>query len=122
MKNFKQIALNETTLSPIMAGREKRDIDYLMEHFPEGVTLNGFDFVTITDKGIEKTFPVFTFAEDEESFFMGGFLLSKIARSWVGDGDAESTSDELREAGGVKVKFKKSKTKSNNNITMIEVI
>ena len=53
--NFRKIAQDELSLSPLMAGKEQIKTDDLIG---QTVTVVAFDFATITDKGVEKTFPV----------------------------------------------------------------
>lgn len=119
--NFKKIAIDELSLSPLMAGREQKKTDDLIG---QEVTVVAFDFATITDKGEEKTFPVLLLEEYPEHYYNGGALLSKLCQAWVAayDGDIEKASADLAESGGVKLKFKATKTKSGNNLTSVEVM
>lgn len=121
MKDFKKIAVNELSLSPLMAGREQIKTDDLIG---QEVTVYMFDFATITDKGEEKTFPVLLLKEYPESYYNGGTLLMKLCRAWAAayDGDIEAASKDLDESGGVKLRFKATKTKSGNNLTSVEVV
>lgn len=117
---FIGIARKATTLSPIMAGKEKIQMDELIDKYPEGVTVTGFDIInTNTD-----TFPVFVFKEDDSKFAFGGTILHNILDDFVAyyDGDIEKTSNELANSGGVKLKFYKSRTKTGNNVTLVDVI
>lgn len=121
MKDFKKIAVNELSLSPLMAGREQIKTDDLIG---KEVTVYMFDFATITDKGEEKTFPVLLLKEYPESYYNGGTLLMKLCMAWAAayDGDVELASKDLDESGGVKLRFKATKTKSGNNLTSVEVV
>lgn len=117
---FSSIARKATTLSPIMAGREKIQMDELINQYPEGVTIVGFDIITTN----ADSFPVFIFSEDSQKFAFGGTILHNIIDEWVGsfEGDIEKCSNELEKSGGVKLKFYKSRTKSGNNVTLVEVL
>ena len=88
------------------------------------VTVTGFDFATITDKGVEKTFPVLLLKEYPDSDYNGGALLSKLCRCWAEayDGDIEAASADLEAEGGVQLKFTATKTKSGNNLTAVDVV
>lgn len=121
MKDFKKIAVNELSLSPLMAGREQLKTEDLIG---EEVTVYMFDFATITDKGVEKTFPVLLLKEYPENYYNGGTLLSKLCMAWAAayDGDIEAACKDLDESGGVKLRFKATKTKSGNNLTSVEVV
>lgn len=119
--NFRKIALDEMSLSPLMAGRDKIATDDLIG---QTVTVVAFDFATITDKGEEKTFPVLLLEEYPENYYNGGILLSKLCVAWAAafDGDVEEASNALAEQGGVKLKFTSTRTKSGNNLTSVQVI
>lgn len=121
MVNFKQIAQNELSLSPLMSGREQLKTEDLTG---QTVTIIAFDFATITDKGQEKTFPVLLLKEHPNNYYNGGTLLSKLCQAWAAeyDGDVEQASEDLGKSGGVKLRFKSAKTKSGNNLTSVEVV
>lgn len=119
--NFKKMAQDELSLSPLMAGREQIKTDDLIG---QTVTVTGFDFATITDKGVKKTFPVLLLKEYPENYYNGGTLLSKLCKCWADayDGDVEAASDDLAAEGGVQLKFTATKTKSGNNLTAVDVV
>lgn len=113
---FAQVAIRRTTLSQLMNGRDKLKIDELIEKYPEGVTVVGFDIVTA---GAD-TYPVFIFEEDNSKFVNGGAIMHDICEGWVElcDGDIEIASASLANAGGVKIRFEKSITKTGRNVTL----
>ena len=117
---FATIANKATTLSNLMVNREKISTDDIVGNYPDGITINAFDIVNIS----VDSFPVFTFKEDDSKFAFGGAILSNIVDSWVEqfDGDILAASNALNDAGGVRIKFVKSRTKSGNNITLVKVI
>lgn len=118
---FKDIAVKELSLSPLMAGREQIKTDELIG---KEVTVYAFDFATITDKGVEKTFPVLLLKEYPDKYYNGGALLMKLCEAWAAacDGDVEEASNELEAEGGVRIHFSARKTKSGNNLTAVDVI
>lgn len=118
--NFAAIARKETSLSRVMEGREKVKTDYIIENYPDGVTLTEFDIVTVNGD----TFPVFAFAENNELCFFGGAVLTNIANEWAAamSGDIEAASNELKAMGGVKVKLANGKTKKGNSLTTVTVV
>ena len=119
--NFKKMAQDELSLSPLMAGRDQIKTDDLIG---QTVTVTGFDFATITDKGVEKTFPVLLLKEYPDRYYNGGALLSKLCRCWAEayDGDIEAASEDLAAEGGVQLRFTATKTKSGNNLTAVDVV
>ena len=121
MSTFREIAAKTLSLSDLMAGREKMTTDELIG---QTVTVVEFDFATINDKGIEKTFPVLIFAEYPDRYYSGGTLLAKMCMAWAGeyDGDVAAASAALSDEGGVKIRFSAGKTKSGNNLTNISVL
>jgi hypothetical protein len=119
--NFKKIAQDELSLSPLMAGKEQIKTDDLIG---QTVTVVAFDFATITDKGVEKTFPVLLLKEYPDRYYNGGTLLSKLCTCWANayDGDIEAASEDLEKSGGVQLRFTATKTKAGNNLTAIDVV
>lgn len=119
--NFKKVAQDELSLSPLMAGRDQIKTDDLIG---QTVTVTGFDFATITDKGVEKVFPVLLLKEYPDRYYNGGTLLSKLCRCWAEayDGDIEAASNDLEAEGGVQLRFTATKTKSGNNLTAVDVV
>lgn len=120
MFDFRKTALESTLLSKLQNDREKISTHDLVQRFPEGVTVNAFDFATIDDK----SFAVVTFKEDDSLFYNGGTVLSKMCVAWAAGfaGDPEAASTALAKAGGVKLKFAEEKTKNGNNVTTITVV
>lgn len=120
MFNFRESAMNSTLLSSLQNNREKITTEELISSFPNGITVNAFDFATVKDK----TFAVVTFTEDDSRYYNGGTVLTKMCVAWAAgfDGDPESASIALNKAGGVKLKFAMSKTKDGNNVTTITVV
>ena len=122
--NFKKVANDELSLSPLMDGRDKVETDEL---YGKELTVVAFDFITTTDKdGESKTYPVVNFEEMPNKFYLGGALLAKVFQAWANapefNGDVEECSAALAESGGVKFRFSKTKTRSGNNLTKIEVV
>lgn len=123
--DFRKSAQSTTTLSPLMEGRLKVSMEDIMKRYPDGVTVNRFDFISYEDaKKGQVTYPVLTIAEDDSVCFFGGYILTRICNEWTSgfDGDVEATSAALAENGGVKMKFKAGKTKGGNSVTTVEII
>lgn len=119
--DFRAVAINELTLSPLMVNREKISTEELIG---ETVTIVAFDFANITDKGEDKTYPIMIFAEYPDRYYNGGTLLLKLCAAWTAaaGGDVETASDALKKQGGVKIRFRSTKTKSGNNLTSVDVV
>lgn len=120
MFDFRKTALESTLLSALQNDREKISTEGLIERFPDGITVNAFDFATVQDK----TFAVVTFLEDDSMYYNGGTVLTKMCLAWAAGfaGDPEAASTALAKAGGVKLKFTEAKTKNGNNVTTITVV
>lgn len=118
---FRDIAVKELSLSPLMAGRDQLKTEDLIG---QTVTVYAFDFATITDKGQEKTFPVLLLKEHPDHYYNGGALLSKLCMAWAAEyeGDVEAASEALSAEGGVQLRFTATKTKSGNNLTAVDVL
>lgn len=120
MFDFRKTALESTLLSKLQNDREKIATHDLIQRFPDGITVNAFDFATIDGKA----FAVVTFNEDDSLYYNGGTVLSKMCTAWAAGfaGDPEAASTALAKAGGVKLKFSEDKTKGGNNVTTITVV
>ena len=119
MSNFKAIAKEHTEGSFVTVGREKVDIDDIINAYPDGVTVMEFDFLT----GDSGEFAVCNFMEDEKACFFGGKILTDMCKAWAeGYESTKDASADLTAEGGVKLRFKRSKTKANRDVTLVEVV
>lgn len=123
MSKFTDLARKATEFSPLMNNREKATVEEIIERFPDGVTIVGVDMVSITKKEKIETFPVLIIKEDDDIFFFGGFVLTKIVNQWSeGYIDFVELSKDLEKQGGVKVKMFESKTSTGNNLINVTIL
>lgn len=116
---FKSKAISATTISKLMEGRVKISTEEIITKYPDGVTVNAFDWM----KGDDGEYPVCTFEENDGECFFGGTALTSICKAWQeGFETPEDCSVALASEGGVKLKFSKGKTKNNRNFTKCEVV
>lgn len=120
--NFKDAAIQATTLSELMDNRDKLSIDDVISKHPDGVTIAAFDMIDSGDGS--EPYAVLVSAEDPKAFFFGGSVMSKICKQWAGafGGDCKTASAELQAQGGVKVQFSHGKTKKGNSLTLVKVL
>lgn len=119
MSKFAMKAKEMTEGSFVTVGKEKVEIDDVMLAFPNGVTVTAFDFLT----GSDGEFAVCAFAEDEKAFFFGGKILTDMCKAWAEDyASTKDASADLSAEGGVKLRFKRSKTKTNRDVVLVEVV
>lgn len=118
--NFRQLAQESTTLSHLMTDRVKVSTDEVINQYPEGITIDQFDSITMK----EDQYYIATFKEDEKAYLNCGQVLSKVFDSFVKafDGDIVGASDALKAEGGIKVKLSKGRTRGGNNITTVTVV
>lgn len=118
--NFKNLATEATTLSPLMNDRIKLSTDEIINQYPDGITITEFDYITMKDS----QYYVATFAEDDKAYINCGQILSKVFDSFVKafDGDITGASETLKAQGGLRVKLNKSRTRGGNSITTVTVI
>ena len=118
--NFKQSAEKITTISKLMEGRTKAKTREIIDKFPDGITITGFDLVN----GAKGQYPVLIFKEDDTKFFNGGLVFTKIVNEWLSayDGDIAKCNKDLLDFGGVAVKMEIGTTKSGNNITKVTIL
>lgn len=120
MSKFTEMAKANVNGCPLMVDRTKIGTDEIIKFYPDGITLTEFDILSVDDN----YYPVILFAEDQTKFFFGGAVLSKIIASWMKDyaGDVKAASDDLKASGGVKIRMKRSKTKNNRDVVLIDVL
>ena len=121
---FATSAKEATSLSEIMKGKTKIDVDEL---YGEEITIIGFDFLTTTDERTKETkeFAVCTYKEDPDAFFFAGTILTKICKRWMADfgfNTPEECSEALEADGGCVIVMSKGKTKNGNKITNVDII
>lgn len=129
--NFKKAAQEQTSLSPIMVGKEKLETEDIIG---KKLTITGFDFAPKFDKsghpivdestGEVDTFGVVVFKEHPGKYYCVGTVFTKVCKTWVApfNGNAEEASKALSAAGGVVVKFSSTKTRAGNNLTSVEIL
>lgn len=127
--NFKQVAQENTLLSPIMCGREKLETSEVIN---KELTIIGFDFApkfdqngerVVLDTGEIDTFGVVIFAEIPDRYYCVGTVFTKVCKAWAAPfASPAEASEALAAEGGVKVRFTESKTKRNQNLTAVEIL
>ena len=120
MFNFKEAAIKSTTLSELMNDRVKVSTDEIISQYPNGVTIEEFDFITAGDN----QYYIATIKEDSKAYINCGTVLSKVFDAFVTgfDGDIAGASAELKNAGGIKIKLTKTRTRGGNTITTVTVL
>ena len=125
--DFKKIALDATTMSELMSGRDKMDTEELIKKYPDGVTIDFIDNVNMQQEDGEEKVWIFVTEEQPDKFTFGGFVLAKIFNNilaeFEGDYDAmiEMYNSALKE-DKLRVKLERAKTKSKREITKITVL
>ena len=107
--------------SNLASGRERIRIDALILAYPHGITINGIDLLPVSNE--DRTYPIFTFAEDDTKYFCGsgdipklGDTILEACEGCISDAQAELKSEPL------KVRIMKVKTKSGYWYTKVEMI
>lgn len=126
--DFKKIALDATTMSELMNGRDKMDTEELIKKYPDGVTIDFIDNVNMSQEGGEaENVWIFVTEEQPDKFTFGGFVLAKIFNNilaeFEGDYDAmiEEYNSSLKE-DKLRVKLERAKTKTKREITKVTVL
>lgn len=126
--DFKKIALDATTMSELMNGRDKMDTEELIKKYPEGVTIDFIDNVNMSQEdGEAENVWIFVTEEQPDKFTFGGFVLTKIFNNilveFEGDYDAmiEEYNSSLKE-DKLRVKLERAKTKTKREITKVTVL
>lgn len=126
--DFKKIALDATTMSELMNGRNKMDTEELIKKYPDGVTIDFIDNVNMSQEdGEAENVWIFVTEEQPDKFTFGGFVLAKIFNNilaeFEGDYDAmiEEYNSSLKE-DKLRVKLERAKTKTKREITKVTVL
>lgn len=125
--DFKKIALDATTMSEIMNGRDKMDTEELIKKYPEGVTIDFIDNVNMQQEDGEENVWIFVTEEQPNKFTFAGFVLAKIFNNILAEfeGDyaemIETYNSTLKE-DKLRVKLERAKTKSKREITKVTVL
>lgn len=125
--DFKKIALDATTMSELMNGRDKMDTEELIKKYPNGVTIDFIDNVNMQQEDGEENVWIFVTEEQPDKFTFAGFVLAKIFNNILDEfeGDyaemIETYNSALKE-DKLRVKLERAKTKSKREITKVTVL
>ena len=125
--DFKKIALDATTMSEIMNGRDKMDTEELIKKYPNGVTIDFIDNVNMQQEDGDENVWIFVTEEQPNKFTFAGFVLAKIFNNILAEfeGDyaemIETYNSALKE-DKLRVKLERAKTKSKREITKVTVL
>lgn len=125
--DFKKIALDVTTMSELMNGRDKMDTEELIKNYPNGVTIDFIDNVNMQQEDGEENVWIFVTEEQPNKFTFAGFVLAKIFNNILDEfeGDyaemIETYNSALKE-DKLRVKLERAKTKSKREITKVMVL
>lgn len=125
--DFKKIALDATTMSELMSGRDKMDTEELIKKYPDGVTIDFIDNVNMQQEDGEGNVWIFVTEEQPNKFTFAGFVLAKIFNNILSEfeGDyaemIETYNSALKE-DKLRVKLERAKTKSKREITKVTVL
>lgn len=125
--DFKKIALDATTMSELMNGRDKMDTEEVIKKYPNGVTIDFIDNVNMQQEDSEENVWIFVTEEQPDKFTFAGFVLAKIFNNILDkfEGDyaemIETYNSALKE-DKLRVKLERAKTKSKREITKVTVL
>ena len=125
--DFKKIALDATTMSELMNGRDKMDTEELIKKYPNGVTIDFIDNVNMQQEDGEENVWIFVTEEQPNKFTFAGFVLAKIFNNILDEfeGDYAETIETYNSAlkeDKLRVKLERAKTKSKREITKVTVL
>lgn len=125
--DFKKVALDVTTMSELMNGRDKMDTEELIKKYPEGITIDFIDNVNMQQEDGEENVWIFVTEEQPNKFTFAGFVLAKIFNNILAEfeGDyaemIETYNSTLKE-DKLRVKLERAKTKAKREITKVTVL
>lgn len=128
--DFKKLAQEATSLSPIMVGREKLDTEDVVN---KEFTIIEFGFAPKFDKnskpvvdpetGEVDTYGVVVLQEIPDHYYCVGKVFTNVCKIWAAQYDTvEEASSDLAASGGVRVRFYPDHTKNGNNLTKVQIL
>lgn len=125
--DFKKIALDATTISEIMTGRDKMDTEELIKKYPEGVTIDFIDNINMQQEDGEENVWIFITEEQPNKFTFAGFVLAKIFNNILAEFEGDyaemiKTYNSALKEDKLRVKLERAKTKSKREITKVTVL
>lgn len=125
--DFKKIALDATTMSEIMNGRDKMDTEELIKKYPEGVTIDFIDNVNMQQEDGEENVWIFVTEEQPNKFTFAGFVLAKIFNNILTEFEGDyaemiKTYNSALKEDKLRVKLERAKTKAKREITKVTVL
>lgn len=125
--DFRKIALDATTMSELMNGRDKMDTEELIKKYPEGVTIDFIDNVNMQQEDGEENVWIFVTEEQPDKFTFAGFVLAKIFNDILSkfEGDYDAMIEEYNSSlkkDKLRVKLERAKTKTKREITKVKVL
>ena len=105
----------------LATGRERIRVDDLIAAYPEGITITGMDLLPVS--GEDRTYSIFTFAENEQLYFSGGGDIPKLGEIFLSEyeGDLTGINEELQ-ANPIRIRIRKVKTKRGTLYTKVEAL
>ncbi len=125
--DFRKIALDATTMSELMNGRDKMDTEELIKKYPNGVTIDFIDNVNMQQEDGEENVWIFVTEEQPDKFTFAGFVLAKIFNDILSkfEGDYDAMIEEYNSSlkkDKLRVKLERAKTKTKREITKVKVL
>lgn len=125
--DFKKIALDVTTMSELMSGRDKMDTEELIKEYPNGVTIDFIDNVNMQQEDGEENVWIFVTEEQPNKFTFAGFVLAKIFNNILAEFEGDyaemiKTYNSALKEDKLRVKLERAKTKSKREITKVTVL
>jgi hypothetical protein len=111
MKSLKDRAKEFSILLPFMEGREKGELDRIIN---TPVTINDYGFLHDNSKGDDKEYVCFTIKEDPQNFYFGGQVLTENMKELEEDGYKDAILEE-----GLPVLLSKRKSKNKKEYTTV---
>lgn len=125
--DFKKIAMQATTMSELMNGREKMDTEELIKKYADGVTIDFIDNVNMQQEDGEENVWIFVTEEQPDKFTFAGFILAKIFNNILSEFEGDynemiETYNSALNEDKIHVKLERAKTKTKREITKVTVL
>lgn len=135
LKNFRKVAQSATSVSPLMAGREKITTQ---EITGKTLTVAAFDIARLANFVVNQAtgevrdveYAVFVFSEMPNHYYQAGTVGTRIVNDWLAlyDGESDDIHEQCAELSAeiapekIQLRFTETKTRRNQNIVKIDVL
>ena len=118
--SLRERAKKLVSVSDIVAGREKVDVEKVIATHPDGFTVVDFDI--IEDRKNDDEYAAVVMEEDPKSFFFAGLALTGFFKDLCEEYGSKEAAREAVQQEGLAIKLVQRRSKNNRTYTGYELL